>query len=136
MPTRQRAQDLANRFTKTKKRILILDDDPSISHSLAILFREEGFCVDEATDSFEAAAVIKKDKYDVCLFDYKMKGLSGIDLLRIAKETNPQCAVFIVSGMLNIDELCRKEVDAGLVAGIISKPFDVEALLKRIAVIG
>lgn len=117
------------------KKILIVDDDPGICNSLAILFREEGYYVDEITDSGEAAAVIKQDRYDVCFFDYKMDGFSGIDLLKMSKEVNPGCPVFIISGMLNIKELCKKEINSGLADGIISKPFDVEALLQRIAAI-
>ncbi len=118
------------------KKILIVDDDPGICHSLAILLRGEGYDVDETLKSMEAASLIKKNRYDVCLFDYKLGGLNGIELLKMTKNINPQCAVFIISGMLNIDELCGKEADAGLVAGIVSKPFDVEALLQKIAAIG
>ena len=115
------------------KKFLIVDDDWGVCNSFAMLLRGEGYYIDMTTDSREAAILIKKDKYDVCFFDYKMKGLNGIDLLRMIKNVNPQCSVFIVSGMLNLDELCKKEVKAGLVAGIISKPFDVGALLQRIA---
>lgn len=117
------------------KKILIVDDDQSICSSLAIIFRDEGYRVDETTNSGEAAIFIKKDRYDICLFDYKMEGLNGRDLLKMVKDINPGCSVFIISGMLAIDELCKKEISAGLIAGIISKPFDVEALLQRIAAI-
>ena len=61
-----------------------------------------------------------------------MKGLNGIDLLEMTKDVNPQCSVFIISGM-DTDEICNKEIKAGLVAGIISKPFNVGPLLERIA---
>jgi len=120
---------------KMHKKILIVDDYPDICNSLAIIFREEGYCVNETTDSGEAAILIKKNRYDVCLFDYKMRTLSGIDLLKMTKDVNPRCSVFIISGMSNIDELFNKEINAGLVAGIINKPFNVDALLQRIAAI-
>jgi DNA-binding NtrC family response regulator len=86
-------------------------------------------------DSAEAAILIKKNKYDGCLFDYKMEGLSGLDLLKITKKVNSQCPVFIISGALKIDEIFKKAKDAGSVAGVISKPFDVEALLQEISAI-
>ena len=113
-------------------KILIVDDDPGVCNSLALLLRGEKYHVDKATDSREGASLIKKNKYDVCIFDYKMKGLNGIDLLRMTKEANPPCPVFILSAMLNLDELCKKEIRAGLIVGIISKPFDVEELLQKI----
>ena len=115
------------------KKILIVDDDISVCNSLAMLLREEGYYVYEETESLKAAVLIEKYRYDICFFDYKMKGLNGIDLLKMTKKVNPQCPVFIVSGMMNIDKLCSKEMKSGLVAGIINKPFDVELLLQRIA---
>ena len=117
------------------KKILIVDDDLGICHSLTMLLQSEGYNVDGISDSREAAILVKQNKYDVCFFDYKMKGLNGIDLLKVTKNINPHCSVFIVSAMLNIDELCKKEVRSGLLDGIISKPFDVEVLLQRIAAI-
>ncbi|EKD29188.1 MAG: response regulator receiver protein [uncultured bacterium] len=116
-----------------KKKILIIDDDPGVCNSMAILFREEGYSVDKATGSAKAEILIKNGRYDVCLFDYMMKGLNGIDLLKMTKKVNPGCSVFIISGMLNIDELCQKEIKSGLIAGIIKKPFDIDFMLKRIA---
>ena len=114
------------------KKILIVDDDAGVCNSLALLLRGEKYRVDKATDSSKAAIRIKNNKYDVCIFDYKMKGLNGIELLKMAKEENPSCPVFIFSALLNLDEWCKKEIKAGLLAGIISKPFDVEELLQKI----
>lgn len=115
------------------KSILIVDDDLGVCSALAMVFREEGYLVYEVTSSVEAILTIKKDKYDVYLFDYKMKGSNGIDLLKIVKALNPQSPVFIISGMLNINELCAKEIKSGLIAGVISKPFDVNILLQKVA---
>ncbi|MBF0505138.1 MAG: response regulator [Candidatus Omnitrophica bacterium] len=117
------------------KKILIVDDDPSLCNSFTMLLRSEGYSVDATTDSLEGEILVKKNKYDICLFDYKMKGLNGKDLLKITKNGNPLCSVFIVSAMTNIEELCKKEIKADLVAGIISKPFYVEELLQKIAAI-
>ena len=117
------------------KRILIVDDDSSLCNSFTMLLRGEGYSVDSTTDSLEGEILVRKDKYDICFFDYKMKGVNGKDLLKITKKVNPLCSVFIVSAMMNIDELCKKEIKAGLVAGIISKPFHVEEILQRIAAI-
>ena len=115
------------------RKILIVDDDSGVCNSLTMLLRGEGYSVDATTDSVEAVVLIEKDRYDVCLFDYKMKGLNGKDLLKITKNINPQCSVFIVSAMFNLDELCKKQIKSGLVTDVISKPFDVEELLQKIA---
>ncbi|MBF0511432.1 MAG: response regulator, partial [Candidatus Omnitrophica bacterium] len=115
------------------KKILVVDDDQSVSNSLALLLREERYLVDNTSDSGQGAFLIEKNVYDVCLFDYKMKGLTGIDLLKMAKNKNPRCVVFIVSGTLDIDALRADESVVRLVASIISKPFHIEALLQKIS---
>jgi len=121
-------------ISRFDKRILIVDDDPDICNSLAILLRIEGYCVDETIDSEEATDLIKKDRYDICLFDYKMQGLNGMDLLKMTKAVNPTCLVFIISGM-DIDEIFSREMPNNLVAGSISKPFDIEVLLHTIGTV-
>ena len=114
------------------KKILIVNDDASVSDSSAILIREEGYLVDNTSDSGEGVLLIEKNEYDVCLFDYKMKGLTGIDLLKMIKNKNPRCTVFIISGTLDIDTLRADKNIGSLAAGIISKPFDIEALFQKI----
>jgi len=116
------------------KKILVVDDYESICESLAMLFREEGYLVDNTTDSAQGARLIKKNRYDACIFDYKMKGLTGIELLKMVKNKNPRCPVFIMSGVLNIDLLSTDKSVVSLAAGLIGKPFDVEQLLKNVAV--
>jgi DNA-binding NtrC family response regulator len=113
------------------KKILIVDDDKSVGHSLGILLREDGYLVDITMDSTEAALLIEKSKYDVYLFDYKMKGLNGGDLLKITKTKYPQSAVFIISGMMEADTF---SVD-GVTANVIHKPFDIESLFEKIRLI-
>ena len=115
------------------KKILIVDDYESICNSLAMLFREDGYFVDSTIDSSEAALLIKKNSYDACVFDYKMKPLTGIDLLKIVKDKDPGCAVFIISGVLSIELISADKSVVSLATGLITKTFDVEELLKRVA---
>jgi DNA-binding NtrC family response regulator len=114
------------------KKILLVDDDVDVCNLLSALIRDEGYIVDNTSDSQQGALLIEKNTYNACIFDYKMKGLNGIDLLRLAKNKNPQCIVFIISGMLDIEMLRGDEDVDNLVAGIISKPFDIDALLQKI----
>jgi DNA-binding NtrC family response regulator len=118
-----------------RKKILFVDDDAELCDEFADLIREEGYRVDSASDSRAGAALIKKNRYDACIVDYKMKNLNGVDLLRMVKDANPRCAVLIVSGMPSIDALIEEEHAADLVAGVIQKPFDITALLEKIRAI-
>ncbi|MBI4351756.1 MAG: response regulator [Elusimicrobia bacterium] len=114
------------------RKLLLIDDDAELCAELAETFREEGYLVDSTSDSAEGSVLIKKNNYDVAVFDYKMRGLNGIDLLKLAKGLNPACAVFLVSGRAGIETLAKEERVSDLVAGIITKPFDVDELLRKI----
>jgi two-component system, NtrC family, response regulator AtoC len=114
------------------KKMLIVDDNVELCAELTELFSDEGFLVDNTSDSFEGAGLIKKNMYDICIFDYKMKGLNGIDLLKMIKGVNPHCAVFIVSGRSSIEKLIKKENVSDLVAGIMNKPFNIPELIQKI----
>ena len=118
-----------------QKKILVVDDYKSICDSLAMLFRDEGYLVDNTSDSSKAAVLIKKNRYDACVFDYKMKPLTGVDLLKMAKKRNPGCFVFIISGVLSIELISADKSVVALATGLITKPFDAEGLLKKIAAV-
>lgn len=113
-------------------KLLLIDDDAELCAELAETLREEGYDVDSTSDSAEGSVLIKKNIYEAAVFDYKMRGLNGIDLLKLVKGINPACAVFLVSGRAGIEKLAKEERVSGLVAGIVGKPFDVDDLLRRI----
>ncbi|MBF0522884.1 MAG: response regulator [Candidatus Omnitrophica bacterium] len=117
------------------KKILLIDDNEELCDELANLFREEGLLVDNASDSAKGAVLIENNRYDGGIFDYKMKGLTGIDLLKRIKSVNPQCVVFIISGLASIETILQQENVMDLVAGIIKKPFEIEMLIQMMLAI-
>ena len=76
--------------------------------------------------------LLKERSYDIFLFDYKMAGLSGVDLIRLVKEKDPSGKIFVISGRLHIEKILQKENVASLVAGVVPKPFDAAVLLDKI----
>lgn len=114
------------------KKILLIDDDAELCQELAEVLRDEGYLVDEACDVSQGEIFIKQNSYDICLFDYKMPGLSGVDLLRSLKKRSPQSAVLIISGRPLIEEILKKENVSHLVAAVVNKPFDIKILLQSI----
>ena len=114
------------------KKILIVDDDVILAQEMTEILCGHGYSVENASDSSKGLQLIKENVYDIYLFDYKMTGLSGIDLLKEVKETNEEASVFIISGRPAIDNLLREANVAHLVSCVLKKPFDVEVLLQKI----
>ncbi len=121
-----------------RKNILLIDDNVELCNGLAELLHDEGYLVDFTSESAQGPVFLSRNKYDVCILDYKMKGLNGVDLLKIIKRDDPRCTVFIISGLTGIETLLREEQVADLVAHVFTKPFDLEAFLLgiRIAIKG
>lgn len=113
-------------------KILLVDDSVELCNELAEVFREEGYLIDNTSNSTDGVMLIQTKSYDLCIFDYKMNGLSGIDLLKITKNLHPQCPVLIMSGKPSIMELIKKEKVANLIVGVIHKPFNIGKLLQKV----
>lgn len=113
-------------------KILLVDDDAELCRELAEILRDEGYYVDGLCDSVVAATFINEKSYDIFLFDYKMSGVSGVDLIRLTKEKYPSARIFVISGRPYIDKILQRENVASLVVGVIPKPFDVMILLDKI----
>jgi DNA-binding NtrC family response regulator len=114
------------------KKILLIDDDFQLCEEIAEILRDEGYFVDNASDETQSEALIKNNTYDICLLDYKMPHLTGIDLLKKIKEKNPRCAGLIVSGRPFIQKIIEEQNASHLVSGIIEKPFEMKAILDKI----
>ena len=113
-------------------KILVIDDDRVLCEELTEALREEGYDVDNAVDSFTGRQFMSTNTYDACVLDYKMTGLSGIDLLKYMHGKNPGCRIIIVSGRPFIEKILQQECPHCKPSGVISKPFDIEQLLMTI----
>ena len=109
-----------------KARVLIVDDEPSITSVVSRQLTRDGFVCQEASSGEQALAAMEEDSFDVVVTDVKMPEMSGIELLRIVKERDPEMQVIVMTGNPDVDfavEAIRSEVDDYLV-----KPFELSQL--------
>src|SRR5258708_13917123 len=83
-----RARRLIALFRK-KKRILLLDDDPSMQRLAKAILLREGFRVDVFLTGRQAIAAINARKYDALLLDLMMPHEGGMTVIRHLREKNP-----------------------------------------------
>lgn len=110
-----------------KRRILVVDDDAQIRTLVKSVLERAGFEVTGARDGREAISLLTSGDYDVILLDVimpKLDGLGVVDELRRAN--SPALAhTYLLSGG-DSDRL------RGLpVRGVITKPFDISALIAE-----
>jgi len=111
-------------------RVLVVEDDPTISGFVAKGLREAGYAVDEAPDGERGLAMALETTYDAAIVDVMLPrrdGLSLIEELRRRRVTTP---VLILSAKHSVDDRVR-----GLQTGgddYLTKPFAFVELLARV----
>ena len=75
--------------TRTKGRILVVDDELVVRDSLGKWFTSEGYTARPAGGAREALEIIQQAEFDIALLDIKMPGMDGMELQARLKEADP-----------------------------------------------
>jgi len=84
--------------TKTKARILIVEDDATVRYTFSQVLEREGYDVTTANDGFDALLHVKQEVPDVILSDLNMPQMSGFELLSVVRRRFPNIMVVAASG--------------------------------------
>jgi UDP-3-O-acyl N-acetylglucosamine deacetylase len=113
-----------------KSRILIVDDEKNIVHSLTEILTDEGYEVTNTGDGIKALEDIQTDPPDLVLLDIWLPGMDGIEVLKTVKAYHPQIDVLIMSGHGTI-ETAVKATKLGA-QDFIEKPFSLDRITQSI----
>lgn len=114
-----------------KIRVLIVDDDPSMSRFLSSFLTRQNFEVSTASSGEEAIRMFRVYDPALVLLDMNMSGMDGLDTLERLKQIKPEVSVIVVSGQ-NTPDMIFKASKAGA-EDYVSKPFEPKDLEARIA---
>jgi CheY-like chemotaxis protein len=84
--------------TPSKREVLLVDDDPSIRESLALLLVSAGYDVSSAQDGFTALLQLRRTLPAVIVSDLNMPQMSGYELLSVIRRRFPQIMTVAMSG--------------------------------------
>jgi putative nucleotidyltransferase with HDIG domain len=111
------------------ERILVVDDDEHITEVVAKLARAMGFEVAAFTDPLEA---VKETRFDLVVTDFMMPHLSGIELLRALRVTNPEAVRILITAASDF-KVAMQAVNDGEVFRLLGKPWHVSELRGAIS---
>src|SRR6266540_4284743 len=80
-----------------EEKILVVDDEQSMTQFLGIVLRKEGYQVTTVNNGREALEKVKAENIDVVITDIKMPGMDGIQLLQGIKKHDPSLPVVIMT---------------------------------------
>lgn len=107
-------------------RILLVDDQPDFTEVLAKRLVRRGMTVDEAEDGDEAMEMLEDARYDAAVFDLRMPGVDGVQLLKAVKRRFPDMAIILLTGHGSVHDALRA-LEAGAFE-FLSKPVSLETL--------
>ena len=111
-------------------RVLIVEDEPSLSEQLTQALDEAGYAVDAARDGARADFLIRTETYDAIVLDLGLPGVDGLTLLSQWRNSGVAVPVLILTARASWHERV-KGIDGGADDYVV-KPFRIEELLARL----
>ncbi|MCG3118722.1 MAG: Regulatory protein AtoC [bacterium] len=111
-------------------KILVVDDEPNVSRSLALNLTVAGYQVQEAQSGEEAIRLAEKEIYDLVLCDLRLAKMNGIEVLHRIKQGSPDTEVLLMTAFAAV-ETAVQAMKAGAY-DYIAKPFQHDELLLTV----
>ena len=113
-----------------RRRLLLVEDDPTLRQALTFNLVREGYEISAAPDGEVALDAARSERLDLILLDVMLPGMSGIELLRVLRREGVSTPVIILSAKGDeIDRVVGLKVGAD---DYVAKPFSRPELLARI----
>lgn len=113
-------------MTAPKRRILIVDDAGPVVVLCVNVLQALGYAVKGANSGEVAVEILRKERFDMMVLDYKMPGLTGFEVFAQARALHPDLAVVLVTGH-GTPQIVEEANRLGF-AAILLKPFTADEL--------
>lgn len=112
----------------TPARILIVDDEPSITEFVSYAMQKEGYVTEVASDGEEALRKIEQQHFDLFILDIMLPNIDGYELCRRIRAKMSTPILFLSARDTELNKVVGLELGAD---DYLAKPFGVRELLAR-----
>jgi DNA-binding response OmpR family regulator len=120
---------VVERVHEEPRRVLVVDDEPTIAGSVAARLRAEGFAVEVAHDGPAAVAAAAAHRPDLVVLDVMLPGFDGIEVCRRLQADRPVAVLMLTARDAETDVLVGLGVGAD---DYVTKPFSPRELAARV----
>src|SRR2546427_5381606 len=106
--------------------ILIVEDDPHVLLSYEEILRSSGYAVVKAESGEAAERILRTSSIDIAITDLKMPKMGGLEVLRIARNVDPETIVILITAYPTVDTAVEAMKFGA--CDYLVKPFSVEQL--------
>ena len=111
-------------------RILLAEDDKSLSHAIETILKKNNYAVDIVFNGRDTLAYLEFDLYDAVILDIMMPYIDGITVLKTVRKNNNHVPILLLTAKHQIEDKVEG-LDAGA-NDYLTKPFDYRELLARL----
>lgn len=113
----------------SKQKVLIVDDDPFISETMSMVFRQHGFDTRIAYSAELALKLVQNWRPELAILDVHLSKMNGVDLATRIRDEYPLCKILLFSGVPANDPLIEEAEQLGLNCAYLRKPAHPETLV-------
>jgi two-component system chemotaxis response regulator CheY len=117
------------------KKIMTVDDSPTIRQMLGMALKGAGYEVVEAEHGKDALSKLETEQVSMLITDLNMPQMNGIELIRSVRQSPGLRFLPIIMLTTETQEAKRQEGKAAGASGWIVKPFKPEQLLKVVQMV-
>ena len=107
-------------MNETPNRILVVDDEPSITEFVSYALKKEGFYTDVVDNGEDALALATKNSYDLFVLDIMLPGMDGYELCRRLRSKTTAPVLFLSARDTELDKVVGLEIGGD---DYLAKPF-------------
>lgn len=116
-------------MSNTPSRILVVDDESSITDFVSYALKKEGYSVDTVDNGEAAFALASKNKFDLFILDIMLPGMDGYELCRRLRSKTTAPVLFLSARDTELDKVVGLEIGGD---DYLAKPFGVRELIARV----
>ena len=114
------------------RRVLVVEDEPSIAETIWYALRTEGFEVSDAATGGDALAKLASESFDCLILDVGLPDMSGFDVCRTLRQSSSVPILFLTARDGEIDRIVGLELGAD---DYVAKPYSPRELAARVRAI-
>ena len=111
-------------------KLLLVEDDPALQFTIQTALESQSYEVDAVSTTDEALERLAGSAYPIVISDIYIDQRTGLDVLREAKNRDPQCSVILMTGRGTMETVMA--ATRGGVFDYIAKPFELDVMLDAV----
>lgn len=116
-------------MTETINRILVVDDEATITDFVGYALKTEGYSADIVKSGEEALTLATQNNYDLFILDIMLPGMDGYELCRRLRAKTSAPVLFLSARDTELDKVVGLEIGGD---DYLSKPFGMRELIARV----